>query len=61
MDEAKLRMNQKMSIESEISFEHCSIVACGTLSMELNQLKRSGFLKARGPQGVGAAVGGPNR
>ena len=47
MDEAKLRMNQKMSIESEISFEHCSIVACGTLSMELNQLKRSGFLNAR--------------
>ena len=47
MDEAKIRTNQKISTESEISFEHCTIVACGTLSLELNHLKKSGFLNAR--------------
>jgi hypothetical protein len=47
MNEAKLRTNRKASTESEISFEHCTIVACGTLSLELNHLKKSGFLNAR--------------
>ena len=46
MDEAKFLRSQKTSTESEISFEHCTIVACGTLSLELNQLKKSGFLNA---------------
>jgi hypothetical protein len=46
MDETKTRANQRISTETGISFEHCSIVACGTLSMELNQLKKSGFLNA---------------
>jgi hypothetical protein len=36
-----------MSTESDISFEHCTVVACGTLSLELNRLKKSGFLNAR--------------
>ena len=47
MDEAKSRRNRKTSTGSEISFEHCTIVACGTLSLELNHLKKSGFLNAR--------------
>jgi hypothetical protein len=47
MDQAKLQTNQKISTESEISFEHCTVVACGTLSLELNHLKKSGFLNAR--------------
>ena len=38
--------NQKTSAESGISFEHCSIVACGTLSLELNHLRKNGFLNA---------------
>jgi hypothetical protein len=47
MDEANLQTNEKMSAGLEISFEHCSIVACGTLSLELNHLRKSGFLNAR--------------
>ena len=47
MDKAGLRMTRKMSAESEISFEYCTIVACGTLSLELNHLQNSGFLNAR--------------
>jgi hypothetical protein len=47
MDEAKLQTHQKNSTEPEISFEHCSIVACGTLSLELNHLRKSCFLNAR--------------
>jgi hypothetical protein len=47
MDKLKLRTNQKFSTESKISFEHCTIVACGTMSLELNHLKKSGFLNAR--------------
>ena len=46
MDEG-LPRDQKLSPESNISFEHCTIVACGTLSLELNHLKKSGFLNAR--------------
>lgn len=38
--------NQKTSADSGISFQHCSIVACGTLSLELNHLRKSGFLNA---------------
>jgi len=34
-------------IEAEISFEEFAIVACGTLSFELNHLRQSGFLNAR--------------
>jgi hypothetical protein len=33
--------------ETEISFEEFAIVACGTLGLELNHLKQSGFLNAR--------------
>jgi hypothetical protein len=33
--------------ETAISFEEFAIVACGTLGMELNHLKQSGFLNAR--------------
>ena len=47
MEEAKFQPNQKTSTELEISFEHCTIVACGTLSLELNQLKKNGFLNAK--------------
>jgi hypothetical protein len=47
MDNARLQANQPMPAESEISFERCTIVACGTLSLELNHLKKSGFLNAR--------------
>lgn len=36
-----------MAVEKGISFEGCSIVACGTLSLELNHLRKSGFLNAR--------------
>ena len=36
-----------MSIESHLSFRDYAIVACGTLNMELNHLKDSGFLDAR--------------
>jgi len=34
-------------MEQHISFSDYSIVACGTLNMELNHLKNSGFLDAR--------------
>jgi hypothetical protein len=47
MDKAQIQANRKSPAEKGISFEHCSIVACGTLSMELNLLKKSGFLNAR--------------
>jgi hypothetical protein len=46
MSRAHTRSNQEKAIESGISFEHCSIVACGTLSLELNYLRKSGFLNA---------------
>jgi hypothetical protein len=46
MDEIELQGKEKMSPGLEISFEHCSIVACGTLSLELNHLRKSGFLNA---------------
>jgi len=36
-----------VSIESHLSFRDYAIVACGTLNMELNHLKDSGFLDAR--------------
>jgi hypothetical protein len=35
-----------MIAETEISFADISIVACGTLSLELNHLSKSGFLNA---------------
>ena len=34
------------STGSQVSFEGYSIVSCGTLSLELNYLKASGFLNA---------------
>jgi hypothetical protein len=34
-------------MEKRVSFQDYAIVACGTLNMELNQLKDSGFLDAR--------------
>ena len=34
-------------MEEHISFQDYAIIACGTLNMELNQLKESGFLDAR--------------
>jgi hypothetical protein len=46
MSRAHTRSNQETAIEPGISFEHCSIVACGTLSLELNYLRKSGFLNA---------------
>jgi hypothetical protein len=36
-----------MNEEEQISFTDCAIVACGTLSLELRFLKKSGFLDAR--------------
>ncbi len=33
--------------EADISFQEFAVVACGTLAMELNHLKQSGFLNAR--------------
>lgn len=36
-----------MAVEKGISFEDCSIVDCGTLSLELNHLRKSGFLNVR--------------
>lgn len=47
MSRAPTRSNQEKTIESGIFFENCSIVACGTLSLELNYLRKSGFLNAR--------------
>ena len=47
MDRARVQVNKSISTESEVSFEQCSIVACGTLSLELNHLRKSGFLNAR--------------
>ena len=35
------------SMEKHVSFQEYAIVACGTLNMELNHLKGSGFLDAR--------------
>jgi len=34
-------------VEKRVSFQDYAIVACGTLNMELNQLKENGFLDAR--------------
>jgi len=34
-------------MENRSSFRDCAVVACGTLSMEINHLKDSGFLDAR--------------
>jgi hypothetical protein len=36
-----------MSSETGVSFQDCAIVACGTLTLELNHLRKSGFLNAR--------------
>jgi hypothetical protein len=36
-----------MSSETGVSFHDCAIVACGTLTLELNHLRKSGFLNAR--------------
>ena len=47
MDEVKLQKNPETPAESKVSFELCTIVACGTLSLELNHLRKSGFLNAR--------------
>ena len=33
--------------EAEVSFEEFAVVACGTLGMELNHLRQSGFLNVR--------------
>jgi hypothetical protein len=33
-------------MEKRVSFQDCAIVACGTLNMELNQLKSNGILDA---------------
>ncbi len=33
-----------MSSETGISFQDCAIVACGTLTLELNHLRKNGFL-----------------
>jgi hypothetical protein len=38
--------NQKTRVESRVSFANCSIVACGTLGLELNHLRKTGFLDA---------------
>lgn len=37
-----------MSYETEVSFRDYAIVACGTLTLELNLLRKSGFLDVRG-------------
>lgn len=36
-----------MSSETGVFFQDCVIVACGTLTLELNHLRKSGFLNAR--------------
>jgi len=36
-----------MSTENRVAFQDYAIVACGTLNMELNHLRDSGFLDAR--------------
>ena len=36
-----------MLSETGVSFQDCAIVACGTLTPELNHLRKSGFLNAR--------------
>ena len=36
-----------MAVKNESSFADCVIVACGTLSIELNHLKKCGLLDAR--------------
>jgi hypothetical protein len=36
-----------MATETQISFDDFAVVACGTLGLELNHLKQSGFLNAR--------------
>jgi hypothetical protein len=46
MGETRIQTNQKMPVESGVSFADCSIVACGTLSLELNHLRKTGFLEA---------------
>jgi hypothetical protein len=37
----------EVNVEKHVSFRDYAIVACGTLNMELNHLKDSGFLDAR--------------
>ena len=37
-----------MAVGSDVSFEDCAVVACGTLSPELRALRKSGFLNAAG-------------
>jgi hypothetical protein len=44
MDSARGQTDEKESVEPDLFLKHCSIVACGTLSLELNYLRKSGFL-----------------
>ncbi len=44
MDSARGQTDEKASSEPGLFLKHCSIVACGTLSLELNYLRKSGFL-----------------
>lgn len=44
MDGAGFQKREKTAVEPGLYLKHCSIVACGTLSLELNYLRKSGFL-----------------
>jgi hypothetical protein len=46
MAKIQTQPNQEGSPAGDVSFVDCSIVACGTLSLELNQLRKTGFLNA---------------
>jgi len=44
MNGARFQTKEKTTVEPGLYLRHCSIVACGTLSLELNYLRKSGFL-----------------
>jgi hypothetical protein len=44
MERERIHTKEKTSIEPGLYLKHCSIVACGTVSLELNYLRKNGFL-----------------
>jgi hypothetical protein len=45
MDDVRFQTKEETAIDSGLYLKQCSIVACGTLSLELNYLRKSGFLE----------------
>ena len=45
MEGAQFEGKEETAVETDSYLKHCSIVACGTLSLELNSLRKSGFLE----------------